>query len=202
MKDVNILFFGDSITYGASDIELGGFVNRVRLYLESNNNRDIRVFNMGIGGETTTEVLKRIEVETKSRFRVNDDTILIFSIGINDTQNINRIDRITIDQFKSNINELINKAKKFTDNIIFIGLTNIDEERLSPTPWNINKSYSNSKVNLFDNTIEERCLKNNIKYIKVNGLLDKLELKDGLHPTSSGHKKLADKLIESLEEML
>ena len=34
MKDINILVFGDSITYGAWDKEKSGWVNRLRLALE------------------------------------------------------------------------------------------------------------------------------------------------------------------------
>lgn len=35
MKDIDILIFGDSITYGAWDSEKGGWVNRLRLTLEN-----------------------------------------------------------------------------------------------------------------------------------------------------------------------
>lgn len=47
MKDVNILVFGDSIVYGAWDDEKAGWVNRLRLVLEHQNDVYYNIFNLG-----------------------------------------------------------------------------------------------------------------------------------------------------------
>ena len=48
MNDVNILVFGDSIAYGALDNEKGGWVNRIRLALESKSEIYFNIYNLRI----------------------------------------------------------------------------------------------------------------------------------------------------------
>ena len=63
---MNVLIFGDSITWGAYDPEQGGWATRLRNYFEEKDN-DIDVYNLGISGDTTADLLERIEIEAKSR---------------------------------------------------------------------------------------------------------------------------------------
>ena len=78
-----ICIWGDSIVYGGGDVEEGGWVNRLALYLRRED-RDHRVYNLGISGEITTETLVRFEVEAAAR----DLEQVVFAIGINDTQHL------------------------------------------------------------------------------------------------------------------
>ena len=54
--------FGDSITWGAWDVEKGGWVNRLRLFIDKEN-LNYRVFNCGVGGDTTKELVARVSSE-------------------------------------------------------------------------------------------------------------------------------------------
>lgn len=198
-KDINIIVFGDSITYGASDKEIGGWVNRLRMHLENNDEDvDYNVFNMGISGQIIEEVLDRFEYEFKTRFDKEERTILIFAIGINDTQDVNGVDRTDIEKFKANIITLIKQAKHYTDEIYFIGLTNVDESRVVPLPWNTIKSYFNKKIRRFDNELEKICNIEYVNYIKMFNDLTVDELADGLHPDNNGHQKMFEKIIENI----
>ena len=47
---MTICVFGDSITWGASDYEKGGWVERLKTYLMKNKN-DVDVYNLGVSGE-------------------------------------------------------------------------------------------------------------------------------------------------------
>ncbi len=76
----NICILGDSIVYGAWDEEKHGYVNRLREDLKENNQVE-NIYGLGIPGETTAGLLKRIDTELKSR---KPNTIII-GIGINDT---------------------------------------------------------------------------------------------------------------------
>lgn len=195
MKDINILVFGDSITYGAWDKEKGGWVNRLRLVLENDNsNNYYMVFNLGISGDVTESIKNRFDNECKIRFNKNDNTIIIFSIGINDIQNLKDEDRVSLETFRNNIITLINSAKKYTDNILFIGLTKVDESKVTPLPWNKEKSYLNNKITIFDKELKNICLENNVDYLYIYDLLEIEELFDGLHPNNVGHQKICDKV--------
>ena len=57
-----ILVFGDSITYGQRDLDMGGWVNRLKLALARDDSiTSCHVFNMGISGQSTNEILERME---------------------------------------------------------------------------------------------------------------------------------------------
>ena len=195
MRDINILVFGDSITYGAWDKEKGGWVNRLRLALENDDsNSYYTIFNLGISGDVTENIKDRFDNECKIRFNKNDNTIIIFSIGINDTQNVKDEDRVSLETFRNNIITLINSAKKYTDNILFIGLTKVDESKVTPLPWDKEKSYLNTKIINFDKELKNICLENNVDYLYIYDLLELEELFDGLHPNNVGHQKICDKV--------
>jgi len=67
---MNILIFGDSITWGAYDPEQGGWATRLRNYFEAKNH-DVDVYNLGISDDITSGLLNRVEAEVKSRSLTN-----------------------------------------------------------------------------------------------------------------------------------
>ena len=81
MKGTNIIIFGDSITYGACDYEMGGWVNRLRIYFDNNAESKISVFNLGISGEISEEVLTRFDSEFNARYDKDKKNVVIFAIG-------------------------------------------------------------------------------------------------------------------------
>lgn len=200
MEDVNILIFGDSITYGAWDKEKGGWVNRLRLALESKSEIYFNIYNLGIPGEITTNLQKRFDNECNCRFNTNDKTIIIFAIGINDSQIIEGKSNVLIDDFKKNIIELIDKAKQYTTHILFIGLTKVDENRTKPVSWDNNISYSNEEVVKYNEELKNICEEKVINYLDTFNLLDSKDLDDGLHPNKNGHKKLCEQILKCIQD--
>lgn len=199
MNDIDVFIFGDSITYGVGDDEKCGWVNRFRLSLEKDKQRDYNVFNLGISGDVTEGVKNRFDFEFNTRKDEENDKIIIFAIGVNDTQDINGNYRVTLEQFKDNILYLISNARKYVDNIVFIGLSKVDETKVVPLSWNKEKSYFNKKVIEFDNKLEEICGENNVRYLKMYDLLSVNDLLDGIHPNSIGHQKICDKVLDFLK---
>ncbi len=189
-----VLVFGDSITWGAIDTEGGGWVERLRLYMWRKG--DVDIYNLGVSGEKTPDLLERFEPETKARIKEDEETIVIFAIGINDSYFIHsKNDFITpIEKFKENIGKLINLAQKFSSKIIFVGLTPVDESRTTPIPWNTDKSYKNESVKKYDEVINSVCKNKNIPFIEIfdNWMKSNYQilLEDGLHPNSEGHKNI------------
>ena len=193
---MNICIFGDSIAWGVYDPQNGGWVNHLRNYFEAQD-KDIDVYNLGIFGDSTTDLLDRIEIEAKSR-KAN---LIIFAIGVNDAQFIHSTNsnRISDDDFKNNIEKLFEIAKRFTRKIIFIGLTPVDESKTKPIPWNTDKTYTNERIEKFDQIIENFCAKNNSKFISINDLLNSDDLIDGLHPNTQGHIKMFERIKPEIE---
>jgi lysophospholipase L1-like esterase len=188
---MTICIFGDSIVWGASDCERGGWADSLKNYLMDD---DIDVYNLGISGDTTEDLLKRFYTEAGAR---NPD-IVIFAIGINDSLSL---DKDGLIKFQKNIILLANKAKKLTDKIIFIGLTSVDESRTTSYPSEeTGEAYNNQSIGEYDEIIKSFCEDNNLIFVDVLGLLiNDDDLCDGLHPSSSGHQKMFERIKETIE---
>lgn len=183
--------FGDSITWGAWDPERGGWGARLRNYFETNN-IEVNVFNCGVSGNNTEDLLQRFKVEAAAR-RPN---IILFAIGINDSRYVRSKDNpcVPIEKFQNNLQELVNQAKNFTKEIIFVGLTKVDELKTMPRPWDTSRYYDNENIKLYNSKIEETSVKNNLQFIDMLDLLKNEDLEDGLHPNSLGHEKMFEKI--------
>ena len=198
MNKIRICVFGDSITWGAGDKKEGGWVNRARNYFKISN-FGVKMYNLGISGDNTNDLLKRFKTEAEAR----KPNMIIFAIGTNDSQYVDTKDnpRVNLNKFQNNLVELLNQAKEFTQNIIFVGLTKVDETKTIPIPWNKRKYYTNENITQYNSTIKSFCEQNKILFVNIFDLLDvKNDLEDGLHPNARGHQKIFKKVKDFLEK--
>ena len=87
-KKMRIFCFGDSITYGKWDAKHCGWVQRLRRFLDKNWEiyGDNLVYNLGVSGDTTKNLLTRFEFEIEQRLKEEkEEVLIIFDIGINDS---------------------------------------------------------------------------------------------------------------------
>lgn len=189
-----ICVFGDSIAYGLSDFESGGWCEMLRLYVLKNQERDL--YNLGVDGDTVSGVINRIETETKIR----EASEIILAIGINDTQfKINFLPDMPIDQFSELIEQLIQKATQLVSKITYVGLTRVEDTKVQPFPWSTTgKCYGNKIIQKYDSEITRVCTRFSVPYIEVFDMLKVEDLADGLHPNTVGHKKLFKKILRKL----
>lgn len=205
MKKKNFLIFGDSIVYGKGDLE-GGWVGRLRRYLEEKD-PEVRVYNLGIFSNDSTDLLARFSEEARARLREDYDTTTVFAIGINDSYFVHSENKVKTapEEFRNNILQLIEQAKVFSSKIIFVGLTPVDESKTNPIPWNTDKSYRNESIAAFNQLIETACSKLGLPFVN---LLEKFKgqdyaklLDDGLHPNSEGHKLIFETVKEAVKDI-
>ncbi|HDQ16778.1 MAG TPA: hypothetical protein ENN31_01490 [Candidatus Vogelbacteria bacterium] len=196
---MNICILGDSITWGANDYERGGWVERLKVHCMERYD-DIDIYNLGISGNNTDDLLERFEVEATRR----DPNLIIFAIGINDSQYIEEKNnvRVKISRFSANLSNLFNTAKKMTNNIIFVGLIEVDESKTMPTLWNIKKYYDNDNVKKYNKVIGDFCEEREVQYINIEKVINKDDLEDGLHPNSQGHEKIFQKILMEIKQFL
>lgn len=195
--------FGDSITFGKGDTLEQGWCGRLKKYFE-NKGVNYRLYNLGISGDTTEDILERFDVEAKARVKFKhegDRHIIIFSIGINDAVLLTEenVPKIEINVFKNNIQTLIDKSKSYTKEVAFIGLTPVDEN------LRINRkgeSLINKRIEEFNNMIKEICQENGLPFLDIFQELSKLDYKkllsDGLHPNPEGHQKMYELIQDFL----
>jgi len=197
------LIFGDSITYGAWD-KLGGWVQRLRTFIEEKYPQEHLIYNVGISGDTSNLLLERLEDETKRRkWKKN---VLVFQIGINDSAFLSTKKDFWVSQeeFRENIKEMIKKSKKFSQKIFFVGVTPVDEDKAHPVPWDKRVTYKNENIKKYNEIIKEVCNRENVPFIEVFDKFFKSEykklLQDGVHPNSLGHEKIFEIVKDFLIE--
>ena len=183
---MEIGIWGDSITYGESDSEALGWVGRLRK--STSVDEDKQVYNRGICGNTTEDLLKRFKVEADSL----EPNIVVFAIGINDSKYPvgEQTNKISLEQFKKNIESLLQQAKVYTQTIFVVGATQVDEEVVSQ--WKDSSLFYNAEIQKYNNVLKETAASSGVSYVDVSEVLDaKTDLHDGLHPNAKGYEKLA-----------
>lgn len=201
-----LLVFGDSLVWGAWDAE-GGWVARLRKEIDKKNLSDDQfycsVYNLGISGDTSTGLLKRMRKETLTRLKTEDEKpIIIIEIGDNDAAYLKskKTHQTPIEEFRKNINLLIKQAKKITKNVLFISPTRVDEAKTNPVPWNTQFCYKNKDLELFTRIVQEETEKEEIVFLNAQKFFDEKTMlsEDGLHPNNVGHEKICQKVKEIL----
>jgi lysophospholipase L1-like esterase len=196
---MHICVFGDSIAWGAFDYEKGGWVERLKTFLMESE-EDVMLFNLGVHGDNTEDLVKRFHSESAAR----EPDLIVFAIGINDSQYIKTKDnpRVSLKKFVKNISKLAKMANKFTEKIIFVGLTKVDESKTMPLPWDTDKYYDNESIVKYNDALGEFCEKNSLMYADMRGVVEIQDLEDGLHPNAKGHEKMFEKLRVTVEGLI
>jgi lysophospholipase L1-like esterase len=183
--------WGDSIVYGAGDHEALGWVGRLRKSFPAEDY--VEVYNRGVCGDTTRDLLKRFAVELES---IRPETV-IFAIGVNDS--LYREEKantaVPLEAFRENMRSLIAQAKGTAKAVHIIGLTRVNESLVQPIPWSTTgKCYANDVVRAYDDALRATAEEAGANYIAVLDALTEEDLEDGLHPNAQGYEKLARRI--------
>lgn len=196
MKEIeSICVFGDSTSWGAWDMEKGGWFNRLWLFAAERQDENYReLYNLGISGGTTSTILERFENEAKIR---NADALL-FQTGGNDASVQNGEHKIASEKFRENLIEIIKRAKTITENIAFIDLRNCDESKTTPVSW-ADINYTNDSLEQYSAVMEGVCKEQGVSFIQLPVLTND-EFEDGIHPNAQGHQKIFETIKEWMLE--
>lgn len=165
---------------------------------------DIPILNRGIGGNTTTDVLNRLDT---SIYNLKPARVFLW-IGTNDLAR----NPFKINEIVANIELIINKIQKnLPETKIY--LLSIPPIR-SPTKAKfikkvILKKRTNEKIQEMNQLIKNMCIAHNIQYIELFPFLtdEKGELKEqytleGLHLSAKAYLIVAEKIKPYLEDIL
>ncbi len=197
---MNICIFGDSIAWGASDRERGGWADMLKLYFQEHDDMT-QVYNLGICGDNTNDLLARFPGECAAR----KPDVIVFAIGINDAQYLLSQDvvRVPLRDFSKNIENLVAQSLAMSAKIIFVGLTRVIEAKTTPIPWGPDKYYINECIDANDAALRRYCDVENIPYIAMDDMDQKLISGDGVHPNAAGHDemfmRIRNRLCEEIE---
>lgn len=199
-----IVAFGSSSLAGVGDPENGGFMRRLKKWHEANDFRNL-LYNLGISGDTTTQMVKRIKEEAILR----KPGLIIIASGLNDTRRVGSKDApkaTSITDFKKNINELIKVGKNICD-VVFISVYPIDDSKTAPLLyWSKDYYYFNSSASEYSQYVKEICKNEKIPYCDVFDEWMQWDYKkwlkeDGLHANAVGHERIYTVLKDFLSNL-
>lgn len=208
-KDQKIVAIGDSLTEGIGDeTKSGGYVGILNHTFEDNN-LNITVENFGKKGNRTDQLLKRLENEDTASAIKKADIVLI-TIGANDIMNVLKSNfmNVTMEPFQEErvkyverLTAIFNKINELNPDteIYLIGFYNpferhfgeIQELGMIIDNWNeAGKSVSDE----YDY----------VRFIPTKDLFSNANMdllaEDEFHPNTSGYKRMAQRVLEYMQD--
>lgn len=210
---MRILFFGDSITYGIWDLEHGGWVQRLINQYNTETFKNLagewrELYNLGVTGNTTASIVKRLSYEVENRRWQDDPFAFVFAVGINDTQFAGDEKMATPQQYKDELDVLISSARHYSDKLLFVGLSPVDDELCNPWLHSVDGvSFKNERILDFEEVLRKACIAESIPHVQVfEKFKDEMGrnklLADGLHPNEAGHALIAELVKPALDKLL
>lgn len=202
------LFFGDSITYGEYDGIFGGWVDILKRYslqqFHEGNGDELILFNLGIGGETTEGLLKRIPHELSARNSA-DGNIVFLSHGANDLAVKEGVQIVDPEKFKSNMSAAIAHAKEYSNEIYLVSILPFSQ-KIDGVVVSSGKKRINEDVVVYNQILKGLAAEHSLGYIDFYAafLEDKeiLLSADGVHPNEKGYGMMAEVAIPIIEKYL
>ena len=179
-----ILFFGDSITagYGLSTEQAFPAIIQEKIdSLDINYN----VVNAGLSGETSAGGLRRVDWILRQEIDV-----FVLELGGNDG-----LRGIDPQNTKQNLQGIIDKVEEKYPNAVIV-LTGME------APPNLGDRYTNEFRSIYSELASENDVIFMPFILKDVGGIHELNLPDGIHPTTKGHKIVAQNLWEILKPVL
>lgn len=194
---LRVLVFGDSITYGAWDTQ-AGWVERIKRTaheqtVQSEGKNKVQVINLGIGGDTSTKILKRMPAEIEARYSANWPFVFVITFGANDERSIDGKIETPMDQFEANVQDIISLAKSHSDKILFLGIPPIGK----PVVEFKGHEYSDQRVKEYEEHLRAIVEGAGLLFVPIRPVfeqvgLDSLYTYDRIHPNDKGHQLIAN----------
>jgi lysophospholipase L1-like esterase len=193
MLPQKIVVFGGSSIAGVGDPVGGGFIDRLKRWHQLQNPTNI-LFNLGVNGDTTNELISRLLPEAALR----KPGLIIISVGSNDVyrkDSINAPKQTTLENYKSNIHKLIEQSLSLCP-VVFLSAFPINESKTTPMKgWGHTTFYLKKDQEEYQEAAKQICLDLNIPYCDVYSEWLKHDYttwltEDGLHANPAGHEKV------------
>ena len=203
---MRVLAFGDSITYGAWDSQ-GGWADRLKRllhqrYVDSGSTTKVQFINLGIGGDTSTKILARLQSETNARYSASWPDVFIFAFGTNDARTTNDVVETELDTFCDNTKEIIQIAQKYSERIMFVGLPPLQNAVLDFKTH----TYDDEQIRVYEAALREVVVAAGLPLVELRAAFEprrqELFSVDGLHPNDAGHELIASLVYPELDRLL
>jgi acyl-CoA thioesterase-1 len=192
-----IYFFGDSLTLGCNDSLDCGWPGRVCHEMKKDG-RDIAVYNLGINGDTSTDIDARWHSEMMARSR-DSNGLLIFAFGFNDAAYKNSDQpQVELEVSLENARTIMSQAKAIST-VLWIGPTPLDETVNPHDSHNGRWIMHNKKIAEYDRAYAVLANQLKIDYLSIyeEYLISPryqaaVVSGDKVHPSDDGYTMIAE----------
>jgi len=198
---LKVIAIGDSIIYGYGDTLGGGWVERLRRQWMSPNSRGNILYNLGVRGDRTKNVLHRLEHEysVRGELRHNYPDLIILSVGVNDSARLGRPKGklFTVEcEFQKDIETLLEVAQRLTQ-VVFVGMVPVDEAKM---PFLDCLYYNHADQYRYKEITRQACQQRHVPYLDLfenwqnqgkDWITNRLS-PDGLHPNIEGYQAILE----------
>ncbi|WP_036094961.1 arylesterase [Leptospira weilii] len=184
-NEIRILFFGDSLTAGLGLASTDEAFPSVLENQFSEKGVQVKAINAGMSGDTTSGGLARLEWAMSGGF-----DLFVLELGANDSMR-----GISPDQTEKNLKEIITRVRKKNPKvkILLLGMKTFP---------NLGKKYRKEFESIFPKIAKEENIPLVPFFLDGVAGIQKLNQKDGIHPTSQGHRILAQNLFPFIQKIL
>ncbi len=199
MNQYRILCFGDSIVMGTWDTQ-GGWVDRLKQHFHTEyfeRKRKVQVYNLGIGGELSGGLAKRMQSEIGARLDSKWEPIIIIGTGKNDSRSRGTPNNYesTPEEYKHNLRNCIETAQKYSSKILLIGLGLVDESKQFK-----DLIYQNSRLKLFNEVNKKVAQECEVIRVELQDDMKNVPdlwswFVDGIHPNHVGYQWIYEKVL-------
>ncbi len=210
-----ILIFGASSTYGVG-AQRGGWADRVKLkihqqqFTTDGHGERHEVFNLGVSGAQSIDVLARLKIEIEGRTFRQKDLVLVLALGGNDAKAVGEPDKFVSspEDFKLNYARLVDVFTKYTDKIICVGHPPVNDAKTNPLNSKSISYFSSERLGIFEQVIAGVCQEKSVTFLPIfdNALAanwaDTYTYTDGLHPNDAGHQWIFEQVWPALNELI
>ncbi len=201
MTALRVCFVGDSITAGTADAEVLGWPGRLGA-TELARGHDLTVYNLGVRGETSTQIADRWRAEAGPRLPDDVDGALVFAFGINDSAIEPDVDpdapRVPVERSVATARRILEAAARWRPTVM------IGPAPIHPDGATIVRSaavtyrFDNARSRTIDAAYAELTADLGVPYLRLFPRLQAdadwraaLAAGDGVHPSADGYRLIA-----------
>ena len=191
---MRICFIGDSFVNGAGDPECLGWAGRICAHA-NNCGHDVTYYNLGIRGETSTEVKERWQREVFSRLPLEHEGRIVFSFGANDTTIENGQTRVDFETSLANTRHILKVAKQRFP-VLMVGIAPVGDLE------------QDRRIARLSTAFALVCTEIDVPYLEIFTDLQASDVwvndavaNDGTHPRTAGYTYLAQ-LVQNWQPWL
>ena len=186
MRDVRVSFFGDSLVAGVGDPTGVGWTGRL-VAAAFTAGTPVTAYNLGVRGETSSDVLARWQSELAPRLAEVTDSRVVFSFGINDATVEDGSPRTDPAVSAANLDGELADARARALPVMVVG------------PPAVNDDAQQDRVQRLSVAFRAVAARRQVPYVHVADALRataayrrELAAGDGAHPGSAGYSLIAE----------